>query len=84
MIIFTTIEHLNGRGVPASLTRRFGKDYQVVLIDPHTVKEMRKQARRSTKKRIRDTIPSRDDIVVWLRKNDTSGIPWPKYTVEGL
>ena len=44
MIIFTTIEHLNGRGVPASLTRRFGKDYQVVLIDPSTVKDMRKKA----------------------------------------
>lgn len=84
MIVFTSLEHWNQRGVPTQLARRYGRDYQIVLIDPNPVDELRRQLPRSRARRLIDTVPTRDDLVPWLRDYDGPGVPWPRYAVEGI
>ena len=84
MIVFTTHEHLNRRGVAMDLTRRYGEDYQLVLIDPSSVDELRQKLLPSQANRLIATVQTRDDVVTWLRQNDGPGVPWPKYAFEGV
>ena len=84
MIVFTTLEHLRRRGVPGALVRRYGRDYEIVLITTESIEKIRELTPGKTGKRLVGVIPSRHDIVAWLRENDTTDIPWPRYAVEGL
>lgn len=84
MVVFTTLEHLNRRGVATKLARRHGRDYQLVVIDHNPVDVVRRQLSRAKAKRLIATIPSRDDVVLWLRQHDGPGVPWPRYALEGI
>ena len=84
MIVFTSLEHLSQRGVASELARRYGRDYQLVLIDPNPVDELRRQLPRSKARRVIGVVPTRDDLVPWLRNHDGPGVPWPRYAVEGI
>ena len=84
MIVFTSLEYLRRRGIATNFSRRYGRDYQLVLIDPNPVDELRRQLSRSKARRLIATVPTRDDLVPWLRTYDGPGIPWPRYAIEGV
>ena len=70
MLVFTTFEYLNGRGNATRLAGRYGNDYKLVLIDESPVETLRSRLSRNKAKRVLATIPSRDDVVSWLRQHD--------------